>query len=68
MVKYDGIAKHYPVMLPEVLAALSRKTVRFMLMDILALGTPAPFRSADCTVYAIDRDPSAVARATILKR
>ncbi len=52
---------HYPVMLPEVLAALSPKDGGVYVDGTFGAGgyTRAILESANCTVYAIDRDDNA---------
>lgn len=52
---------HYPVMLPEVLAALSPKDGGLYVDGTFGAGgyTRAILEAADCTVYAIDRDDNA---------
>ncbi len=58
---------HYPVMLPEVLAALSPKDGEVYVDGTFGAGgyTRAILDAAECKVYAIDRDPSAVSRADV---
>ncbi|PCI55901.1 MAG: 16S rRNA (cytosine(1402)-N(4))-methyltransferase [Alphaproteobacteria bacterium] len=52
---------HYPVMLPEVLAALSPKDGGVYVDGTFGAGgyTRAILEAANCTVYAIDRDDNA---------
>ena len=54
---------HYPVMLPEVLAALKPADREVHLDGTFGAGgyTRAILEAADCRVVALDRDPSAVA-------
>lgn len=61
---------HYPVMLPEVMSALSPRDGEVYVDGTFGAGgyTRAFLESADCTVIAIDRDPDAVARADELKK
>ncbi len=56
---------HYPVMLPEVLHALSPKDGEVYVDGTFGAGgyTRAFLNASDCTVIAIDRDPNAVALA-----
>lgn len=56
-----SLDKHYPVMLPEVLAALSPKDGGVYVDGTFGAGgyTRAILDSANCTVYAIDRDDNA---------
>ncbi len=59
---------HVPVMLPEVLAALSpRNDERFLDATFGGGGyARAILAQADCTLWAIDRDPDAIARGAAL--
>jgi len=56
---------HTPVMLREVLTALAPKDGGVYIDGTFGTGgyTRALLASADCTVYAIDRDPEAIAHA-----
>lgn len=60
---------HFPVMLPEVLSVLAPKDGEVYVDGTFGAGgyTRAFLESADCTVIAIDRDPAAMSRASILK-
>ncbi len=60
---------HYPVMLPDVLATLMPKDGEVYVDGTFGAGgyTRAFLEMADCTVIAIDRDPSAQIRADKLK-
>ncbi len=60
---------HYPVMLPEILQALSPKDGGVYVDGTFGNGgyTSAILESSNCTVYAIDRDGNAAARAGELK-
>ncbi len=57
---HHDVDGHYPVMLPEVLAALSPKDGEVYVDGTFGAGgyTRAILESADCIVYAIDRDDS----------
>ncbi len=61
--------KHYPVMLPEILNALSPKDGGIYIDGTFGNGgySAAILGAANCTVYAIDRDENAVAKADELK-
>lgn len=61
--------KHYPVMLPQVLEALSPVDGEIYVDGTFGAGgySAAILDAADCVVYAIDRDPSARVRAQELK-
>jgi 16S rRNA (cytosine1402-N4)-methyltransferase len=61
---------HYPVMLPEVLAALSPRDGGVYVDGTFGAGgyTRAILDAADCQVYAIDRDENAVSAANDLKQ
>lgn len=60
---------HFPVMLPQVLEALSPADGEVYVDGTFGAGgySAAILDAADCIVYAIDRDPSAVERALALK-
>ncbi len=60
---------HYPVMLPEVLDALSPKDGGVYVDGTFGAGgySRAILDMADCMVYAIDRDPDAIDRACLVK-
>ena len=60
---------HYPVMLPEMLAALQPVKGEVYVDGTFGAGgyTCAILDEADCTVVAIDRDPAAQGRAKILQ-
>lgn len=62
-------APHIPVMLSEVLAALSPKDGEVYVDGTFGAGgyTRAFLDAADCKVIAIDRDPTAIARADEMK-
>ncbi len=53
---------HYPVMLPEVIEALKPQDNEIYVDGTFGVGgyTKAILDSANCIVYAIDRDPSAI--------
>jgi 16S rRNA (cytosine1402-N4)-methyltransferase len=59
---------HIPVMLTEVLATLAPRSGEVYLDGTFGGGgyTRAILDSADCTVWAIDRDPEAIARGAVL--
>lgn len=63
------MSDHYPVMLNEVLTHLSPQDGEVYVDGTFGAGgyTKAILESADCTVIAIDRDPSAMAAADLLK-
>lgn len=63
-------APHIPVLLTEVVDALSPKDGERHLDGTFGVGgyTRALLERADCTVVAIDRDPDAIARAQTLAR
>lgn len=63
------MSNHYPVMLNEVLQNLSPQDGEVYVDGTFGAGgyTRAILESADCTVIAIDRDPSAKAAADLLK-
>lgn len=58
-----GPARHIPVMLPEVVAALAPADNEFYIDGTFGAGgyTRAILEAADCRVVAIDRDPEAIA-------
>ncbi len=60
---------HFPVMLPEVLSVLAPKDGEIYIDGTYGAGgyTRAFLESANCTVIAIDRDPSALPRANAMK-
>jgi 16S rRNA (cytosine1402-N4)-methyltransferase len=62
--------QHVPVMLAEVLQALAPKDGGVYVDGTFGAGgyARAILERADCTVYAIDRDPEAFARATAMAR
>ena len=64
------MTNHFPVMLNEVLNNLSPKDGEVYVDGTLGAGgySKAFLESADCTVIAIDRDPSAVATAKELQK
>ncbi|TNE62751.1 MAG: 16S rRNA (cytosine(1402)-N(4))-methyltransferase RsmH [Alphaproteobacteria bacterium] len=61
--------QHIPVMLAEVLSTLAPKDGEVYVDGTFGAGgyTRAVLKAADCTVYAIDRDPDAIKRAQGLK-
>ncbi len=63
------MTKHYPVMLPEVLEALSPKDGGVYVDGTFGNGgyTAAILEAANCNVYAIDRDDNAEIRADELR-
>ncbi|MBW7910456.1 MAG: 16S rRNA (cytosine(1402)-N(4))-methyltransferase RsmH [Alphaproteobacteria bacterium] len=63
-------ARHIPVMLAEVLACLAPKDGGVYVDGTFGAGgyTRAILESANCTVYGIDRDPEAIARAQAFTR
>ncbi len=65
-----GPARHIPVMLTEVLAALAPKAGEIVVDGTLGAGgyTCAILEAACCMVIAIDRDPDAVASARALEK
>jgi 16S rRNA (cytosine1402-N4)-methyltransferase len=64
------MAPHVPVMLPEVLRALSPRDGATYVDATFGAGgyTEAILEAASCTVWAIDRDPAAIQRASFLKK
>ncbi len=65
-----GAKKHVPVMLEEVMEALSPRDGAIYVDATFGGGgyTEALLARADCAVYAIDRDPDAIARGGELKQ
>jgi 16S rRNA (cytosine1402-N4)-methyltransferase len=65
---HGGAAGHVPVMLAEMLAALAPRDAEIFLDGTFGGGgyADAILRAADCTVWAIDRDPAAVARGAAM--
>lgn len=63
-------ATHIPVMLPDVLAALSPRDNEVYLDGTFGVGgyTSAFLNTADCEVIALDRDPDAIDRAKELQK
>lgn len=61
--------KHFPVMLPEVLMALSPQNGEVYVDATFGNGgySEAILNSADCKVIALDRDPDVLARSVELK-
>lgn len=59
---------HYPVMLPEVLAALAPKDGEIYVDGTFGNGgyTEAFLKAANCKVIALDRDPNVAPRADVL--
>lgn len=66
----EARTSHAPVMLPEVLQALAPKKNEIYLDATFGAGgySRAILESAECRVYAIDRDPNAVMLADALAR
>jgi 16S rRNA (cytosine1402-N4)-methyltransferase len=66
----SGAKKHVPVMLEEVMAVLAPRDGAIYVDATFGGGgyTEALLARADCTVYAIDRDPDAIARGGELKQ
>jgi 16S rRNA (cytosine1402-N4)-methyltransferase len=64
----SGAQAHVPVMLDEVLAALAPKDGGIYIDGTFGAGgySRAILAAADCTVWAIDRDPDAIAGAQAL--
>lgn len=64
-----GYEKHFPVMLPQVLEALSPKDGEVYVDATFGNGgyTEALLQAADCKVIALDRDPNVKTRADELK-
>ncbi|MDY0008832.1 MAG: 16S rRNA (cytosine(1402)-N(4))-methyltransferase RsmH [Bdellovibrionales bacterium] len=63
-------ARHIPVMLAEVVQCLAPKDGGVYVDGTFGAGgyTRAILESANCTVYGIDRDPEAIARARVFER
>ena len=61
--------KHYPVMLPEVLTALSMRGGETCVDGTFGNGgySEAILKSAECSVIGLDRDPNVELRAVELK-
>lgn len=61
---------HYPVMLPEVLDALSPKDGGVYVDGTFGAGgySRAILNAADCKLYAIDRDENSVASANVMEK
>lgn len=61
---------HIPVLLPEVVAGLRPVDGGSYVDGTFGVGgyTRALLEAANCTVYAIDRDPEAIARAEVLAK
>ncbi len=61
---------HRPVMLEEVIASLQPQDGKVYLDGTFGAGgyTKAILSHANCTVYAIDRDPEAIQRAHVLQK
>ncbi len=61
---------HYPVMLPEILSALSPRAGGVYVDGTFGAGgyASAILDAAECTIIAIDRDPAAVDRAKVLQK
>lgn len=70
MQQYHNHTQHVPVMLAEVLNAISPKDGAVIVDGTFGVGgySRAILESCACTVYAIDRDPDAIARAGDLKQ
>ena len=68
MTRYLNTGRHAPVMLREVLTHLAPRDGEAMLDGTFGGGgyTGAMLDAADCTVWAIDRDPAAIARGAAL--
>ncbi|MDR1694956.1 MAG: 16S rRNA (cytosine(1402)-N(4))-methyltransferase RsmH [Lactobacillaceae bacterium] len=62
--------KHFPVMLKEVLQSLDIKDGKTYVDCTFGNGgySEAILKSADCKVYAVDRDPNVISRANELKK
>ncbi len=65
----SAVSPHYPVMLPEVLSALSPRDGGVYVDRTFGAGgyTRAVLDAAECRVYAIDRDANALAAANDVK-
>lgn len=68
MVEAPHLSGHRPVMLAEVMATLAPQAGEAILDCTFGGGgyTTAILNAADCTVWAIDRDPDAITRGTAL--
>ncbi|RYY14947.1 MAG: 16S rRNA (cytosine(1402)-N(4))-methyltransferase, partial [Alphaproteobacteria bacterium] len=64
----SALLHHEPVLLREVLQHLAPQDGEAMLDGTFGGGgyTDAILRAADCTVWAIDRDPAAIERGAAL--
>lgn len=62
--------KHFPVMLPEVLQALNPTDGKVYVDATFGNGgySEAILKAANCTVFAIDRDPNVIPRANEMKK
>ena len=62
-------AVHIPVMLPEVIHALSPRSAEVYVDGTFGAGgyTRAILETTNCQVYAIDRDPAAIARGKAMQ-
>lgn len=63
-------AVHMPVMLPEVVRALSPRATEVYVDGTFGAGgyTRAILETTNCQVYAIDRDPAAIARGKAMQQ
>lgn len=70
MIKPESYEKHFPVMLPEVLAALSPEDGKIYVDATFGNGgySEAILKAADCKVIALDRDPTVLPRAEEMKQ
>lgn len=66
----ESAPQHIPVMLDEVLQTLQPKDGGIYVDGTFGAGgyTRAILEAADCTVYAIDRDPHAFERAAVMQK